>query len=113
MAGQSAWSWWTNKEVGNNQEAKKENNVLFGSNNAFDTPKPERLIQRIIHIASNSGALFLYSFLGSSTTVAVVQKVRWHWIGVKMGNHTYIHCKVRMDKVIAGEASGGITKAQS
>ena len=113
MAGQSAWSWWTNKEVGHNQEAKKENNALFGSNNAFDTPKPERLIQRIIHIASNPGDLVLDSFLGSGTTAAVAQKMGRRWIGVEMGNHAYTHCKVRMDKVIAGEDPGGITKAQN
>ena len=107
------WTLWMNKEVGHNQEAKKENNALFGSSNAFDTPKPERLIQRIIHIASNPGDLVLDSFLGSGTTAAVAQKMGRHWIGVEMGNHAYTHCKVRMDKVIAGEDPGGITKAQN
>lgn len=107
------WTLWMNKEVGHNQEAKKENNALFGSDNAFDTPKPERLIQRIIHIASNPGDLVLDSFLGSGTTAAVAQKMERRWIGVEMGNHAYTHCKVRMDKVIAGEDPGGITKAQN
>ena len=111
--GITPWTWWTNKEVGHNQEAKKENNALFGSNNAFDTPKPERLIERIIHIASNPGDLVLDSFLGSGTTAAVAQKMGRRWIGVEMGNHAYTHCKVRMDKVIAGEDPGGITKVQS
>ena len=107
------WTLWMNKEVGHNQEAKKENNALFGSSNAFDTPKPERLIQRIIHIASNPGDLVLDSFLGSGTTAAVAQKMGRRWIGVEMGNHAYTHCKVRMDKVIAGKDPGGITKAQN
>ena len=111
--GIAPWTWWTNKEVGHNQEAKKENNALFGSSNAFDTPKPERLIQRIIHIASNPGDLVLDSFLGSGTTAAVAQKMGRRWIGVEMGNHAYTHCKVRMDKVIAGQDPGGITKAQN
>lgn len=111
--GIAPWTWWTNKEVGHNQEAKKENNALFGSSNAFDTPKPERLIERIIHIASNPGDLVLDSFLGSGTTAAVAQKMGRHWIGVEMGNHAYTHCKVRMDKVIAGQDPGGITKAQN
>lgn len=111
--GITPWTWWTNKEVGHNQEAKKENNALFGSNNAFDTPKPERLIERIIHIASNPGDLVLDSFLGSGTTAAVAQKMGRRWIGVEMGNHAYTHCKVRMDKVIAGQDPGGITKAQN
>ena len=68
--GVKSWSWWTNREVGHNQEAKKEVNALFGASNAFDTPKPERLIQRILHIATNPGDLVLDSFLGSGTTGA-------------------------------------------
>ena len=86
---------------------------LFGKYNIFDTPKPEGLIQRIIHIASNPGDLVLDSFLGSGTTAAVAQKMGRRWIGVEMGNHAYTHCKVRIDKVIAGEDPGGITKAQN
>lgn len=105
------WTWWTNEEVGHNQEAKKEVNAIFGSSNSFDTPKPERLIHRIIHIATNPGDLVLDSFLGSGTTAAVAHKMGRRWIGVEMGNHAYTHCKVRLDKVIAGEDKGGITKA--
>ena len=63
--GVKSWSWWSNNEVGHNQEAKKEINALFRASNAFDTPKPERLIQRILHIASNPGDLILDSFLGA------------------------------------------------
>ena len=107
--GQSSWSWWTNKEVGHNQEAKKENNALFGSANAFDTPKPERLIERVLAIASNPGDLVLDSFLGSGTTIAVAQKMNRHWIGIELGEHCYTHCKPRIDKVIDGE-QGGISK---
>ena len=87
--------------------------AIFGKDNIFATPKPEELIQRIIHIASNPGDLVLDSFLGSGTTAAVAQKMGRRWIGVEMGNHAYTHCKVRMDKVIAGEDPGGITKAQN
>ena len=105
------WTWWTNKEVGHNQEAKKEVLALFGASNVFSTPKPERLINRIIHIASNPGDLVLDSFLGSGTTAAVAHKMNRRWIGIEMGDHAYTHCKVRLDKVIDGEDSGGITKA--
>ena len=104
------WTWWTNKEVGHNQEAKKEVNVLF-KDNSFDTPKPERLIERIIHISSNPGDLVLDSFLGSGTTAAVAHKMERRYIGIEMGDHAYTHCKVRLDKVIAGKDSGGITKS--
>ena len=109
--GVTPWTWWTNKEVGHNQEAKKENIALFGNSNSFDTPKPERLIERIIHIASNPGDLVLDSFLGSGTTAAVAHKMGRRWIGIEMGDHAYTHWKVRLDKVINGEDRGGITKA--
>lgn len=107
------WTWWTNKEVGHNQEAKKEIIALFGTLNVFDTPKPERLLERIIHIATNPGDLVLDSFLGSGTTVAVAHKMGRRYIGIEMGGHAYTHCKVRLDKVIAGEDQGGVTKAQN
>lgn len=109
--GVAPWTWWTNKEVGHNQEAKKENNVLFGSANAFATPKPERLIERIIYIASDPGDIVLDSFLGSGTTAAVAHKMGRRYIGIEMGEHAYTHCKVRLDKVISGEDKGGITKS--
>lgn len=107
------WTWWPCEEVGHTDSSKKEIMAIFGKDNIFATPKPEELIQRIIHIASNPGDLVLDSFLGSGTTAAVAQKMGRRWIGVEMGNHAYTHCKVRMDKVIAGEDPGGITKAQS
>lgn len=53
--GMSAWTWWPNEEVGHNQEAKKESIALFGADKAFATPKPERLIRRIIEIATKPG----------------------------------------------------------
>ena len=96
------WTWWPSEEVGHTDSAKKEIMELFGKENIFDTPKPERLIERIIHIASNPGDLVLDSFLGSGTTAAVAQKMGRRWIGVEMGNHAYTHCRVRMDKVVAG-----------
>jgi len=107
------WTWWTNKEVGHNQEAKKEIISLFSAANVFNTPKPERLIERIIHIATNPGDLVLDSFLGSGTTAAVAHKMGRRYIGIEMGEHAYTHCKVRLDKVIAGEDQGGITKSQN
>ena len=53
----------------------------------------------------------LDSFLGSGTTVAVAHKMGRRYIGIEMGDHAYTHCKVRLDKVVAGEDNGGITKA--
>jgi adenine-specific DNA-methyltransferase len=109
LEGQNAWSWWTNEEVGHNQEAKKETNVLFGADNPFDTPKPERLIQRILTLATNHGDFVLDSFLGSGTTAAVAHKMGRKYIGVEMGEQAKTHCAVRLQKVIDGE-QGGISE---
>ena len=108
--GVNAWTWWTNKEVGHNQEGKKEMNILFGADNQFDTPKPERLIQRILQLATQPNDLVLDSFLGSGTTAAVAHKMNRRWIGIEMGEHAHTHCVPRLEKVIAGE-QGGISKA--
>ncbi|MDQ1230980.1 hypothetical protein QE379_002406 [Sphingomonas sp. SORGH_AS 879] len=84
--------------------------ALFPEEASFGTPKPERLMQRILHIASNPGDLVLDSFLGSGTTAAVAHKMGRRWIGIEMGDHAETHCKPRLDKVIAGE-QGGISEA--
>jgi len=109
--GQTAWSWWPNDEVGHNQEAKKEIIALFGATNAFDTPKPERLLNRIIHLATDPGDLVLDSFAGSGTTGAVAHKMGRRWIMVELGEHCHTHIIPRMKKVIDGEDKGGITEA--
>ncbi len=110
--GATAMTIWKRDDVGDNQEAKREVRE-FNADSVFATPKPERLIERVLTLGSNPGDLVLDSFLGSGTTAAVAQKMGRRWIGVEMGNHAYTHCKVRMDKVIAGEDPGGITKAQN
>jgi len=109
-AGMTPHNWWPHTEVGHTDEAKKESIELFGADRAFGTPKPERLLQRIITLASNSGDVVLDSFLGSGTTAAVAHKMGRHWIGIEMGEHAVTHCKPRLDKVIAGE-QGGISEA--
>ena len=111
VPGVAPWTWWPCKEVGHTDSSKKEILALFGEDNIFDTPKPEALIERIINIASNPGDLVLDSFLGSGTTAAVAHKMGRRYIGIEMGDHAYTHCKVRLDKVISGEDTGGITKS--
>ncbi len=103
---------WTYQEVGHNQDAKREIKALeFVS--VFDTPKPERLIERVLTLGSNEGDIVLDSFLGSGTTAAVAQKMGRRYIGVEMGNHAYTHCAVRLKKVIDGTDQGGISNAQN
>lgn len=100
---------WMNTEVGNTQEAKKEVVALFGSEN-FMTPKPERLLGRIIHVGSNPGDIVLDSFLGSGTTAAVAHKMARRYIGIEMGDHAVTHCQPRLTKVVNGE-QGGISES--
>jgi len=92
---------WLRDDVGDNQEAKKEIKQLFDQD-IFDTPKPERLIQRILTLGSEEGDIVLDSFLGSGTTIAVAQKMGRKYIGIEMGDHAYTHVEVRMKKVING-----------
>ncbi len=102
-------TWWPHEEAGHTDEAQKEGRILFGRD-LFDTPKPERLMQRIIHIATNPGDLVLDSFLGSGTTAAVAHKMNRRYIGIEMGEHARTHCVPRLQKVIHGE-QGGISEA--
>ncbi|WP_295637419.1 site-specific DNA-methyltransferase [uncultured Methylibium sp.] len=104
-------TWWPHEEVGHNDEAKKEIHEIFGRENAFDTPKPERLIHRILHIASNPGDLVLDSFAGSGTTGAVAHKMGRRWIMVELGEHCHTHIIPRLKKVIDGDDAGGVTES--
>ncbi|WP_420237759.1 site-specific DNA-methyltransferase [Telmatobacter bradus] len=70
--GVSAWTWWTNSEVGDNQESKKEVMRILGPDSAFEYPKPTRLLSRIIAIATGNNSLILDSFAGSGTTAHAV-----------------------------------------
>ena len=104
-------TWWSGDESGRNEEGKREVKNLFPEErDIFATPKPERLIQRILHIATNPGDLVLDSFLGSGTTAAVAHKMGRRWIGIEMGDHAATHCLPRLQKVLVGE-QGGISQA--
>ena len=101
---------WSFSFAGSNRNSKSEQASLFGTEDAFTTPKPERLVQRILEIATDEGDLVMDSFLGSGTTAAVAHKMGRRWIGIEMGDHAKTHCAVRMKKVVDGE-QGGISKA--
>lgn len=105
-----ATTWWEYKDVGHNDEAKKESKELYGAN-VFATPKPERLLERVISIASDAGDLVLDSFAGSGTTGAVAHKIGRRWIMVELGDHCTTHIAPRLQKVIDGSDLGGISKA--
>ena len=100
---------WGRDEVGDNQEAKKEAKNLY-PDNPFGTPKPERLIERVLMLATKEGDLVLDSFLGSGTTSAVAHKMGRKYIGIELGEHAKTHCFPRLKAVVDGE-QGGISKA--
>ena len=100
---------WFASEVDQTRTAKKEMKELFPEA-PFATPKPERLLQRVLRLATNPGDLVLDSFLGSGTTAAVAHKMGRRWIGIEMGDHALTHCLPRLQKVVAGE-QGGISAA--
>lgn len=101
---------WLHLDVGNNHEAREEVKS-FNAQNPFQTPKPEKLLQRIIHLATNPGDLVLDSFAGSGTTGAVAHKMGRRWIMIELGEHCHTHIMPRLKKVIDGEDQGGISKA--
>ena len=103
---------WPHEQVGSNRTSKSEIKKLFPQSAPFGTPKPEALLERIIHITTNPGDLVLDSFLGSGTTASVAQKMGRRYIGIELGDHAVTHCVPRLQKVIDGE-QGGISKAQN
>lgn len=103
-------SIWPHSEAGHNQESKLEIDKLFPGN-PFATPKPERLLKRVLEVATKPGDLVLDSFAGSGTTGAVAHKMGRRWIMVELGEHCHTHIIPRMKKVIDGEDKGGITES--
>lgn len=108
-------SLWTDLEqTGHNRQAKYELKTLFPEvpvTSLFGTPKPERLIERILKLATKPGDLVLDSFAGSGTTGAVAHKMGRRWIMVELGEHAKTHIVPRMQKVIDGTDKGGVTGA--
>ncbi|MGE3813101.1 MAG: DNA methyltransferase, partial [Candidatus Nanopelagicales bacterium] len=104
-------TWWTDDEVGSNQEAKRDHlNKMFPGVTPFDTPKPERLLERIIHIATKPGDVVLDCFAGSGTTAAVAHKMRRRWVTVELSeSNVNTFTRPRLLKVINDEDPRGIT----
>lgn len=114
MEGLPPSSLWDNiDETGHNRQAKYELKNLFPEipvTSLLRTPKPEKLIQKVLQLASDENDFVLDSFLGSGTTAAVAHKMKRKWIGIELGEHAYTHCLPRMQKVVNGEDAGGITE---
>ncbi len=101
---------WTAADVGTNDQAKKHIHTMFPGEKLFDTPKPEALICRVLHIASSPGDLVLDPYLGSGTTAAVALKTGRRFVGIESGEHAATIAAARLRQVVNGE-EGGISKA--
>ncbi|EKB1992052.1 site-specific DNA-methyltransferase [Vibrio parahaemolyticus] len=99
---------WFYDEAGHNAEAKNEIREVFKEieDELFITPKPERLIKRVLELSTKEGDLVLDSFLGSGTTIAVAQKMNRQFIGIEIGTHAQNMCRHRQVKVINGDDCG-------
>ena len=103
-------SVWHPEEVGFVRNGKEEARALVGD--VFATPKPERLLERVLQIASVSGDIVFDCFAGSGTTAAVAHKMGRRWVTVELSPSTVEQFTLpRLTKVVAGEDPGGITKS--
>lgn len=100
---------WFADEVGTTRTANSEIKELFGKS-IFETPKPEKLLQRIIHIGTNENEIVLDFFAGSGTTAAVAKKMNRQFISTEQMDYVEDVTVERLKKVISGE-QGGISKA--
>lgn len=102
---------WLSDAVDTTRRAKNEIKQLFPGREPFDTPKPERLLHRIIHIGSNPGDIVLDCFVGSGTTAAVAHKMGRRWVAVEWSADTIETFTLpRLQKVVAGTDPGGVTE---
>jgi adenine-specific DNA-methyltransferase len=101
---------WFATEVGTTREANAENKIL-NPDDPFGTPKPERLLERILMLSTKENDIILDSFLGSGTTAAVAHKMKRRWIGIELGEHAITHCLPRLQQVVSGKDKGGITES--
>lgn len=105
-------TFWTHDDAGDNREAKAESTRLFGRNSIFATPKPERLIKRILEIGSKPGDIVLDCFAGSGTTAAAAHKMGRRWVAVELSaGIVETFTRPRLEQVIRGDDSGGISEA--
>lgn len=108
-------TWWPANEVGSNQEAKRDHlRRMFPGREPFATPKPERLMERIIHIASNPGEIVMDFFAGSGSTAAVAHKMNRRWVTCELQLSTVRDfTSARLKLVVDGLEPGGITQSQN
>lgn len=105
-------SVWAPEEVGFVRNGKEENRALLGD--VFATPKPERLLYRVLQIATDVGDIVLDCYAGSGTTAAVAHKMGRRWVTSELLLDTVnAFTKPRLTKVVRGEDQGGVTSLTS
>ncbi|WP_306512910.1 site-specific DNA-methyltransferase [Janibacter hoylei] len=101
---------WSYKDAGHNDQAKSEVQALVPGRAPFATPKPEKLLRRVIEIATRPGDLVLDAFAGSGTTAAVAHKLGRRWLAIELQAETVEHFTApRLRKVALGKDMGGIS----
>ena len=109
--GRCTWSWWTNSEVGYTQLATQELSAILGKA-SFDYPKPTRLIERIIQMATDKDSIILDSFAGSGTTAHAILNVNKQdggnrkFILIEMCDYAETITAERVKRVIDGYGEG-------
>ena len=109
--GKGVWTWWTNSEVGHTQEATQETAAILGKA-IFDYPKPTRLINRILQLATDPDSIILDSFAGSGTTAHAVLNMNKQdgghrrFILVEMMDYADSITAERVKRVISGYGEG-------
>jgi adenine-specific DNA-methyltransferase len=104
-------TWWPYDFGGSTRNASAEMKGLFEGAKSFETPKPEKLLQRVLELTTNPGDWVLDSFAGSGTTGAVAHKMGRRWIMVELGEHCQTHIIPRLKRVIDGKDPNGVTEA--
>ena len=108
VGGKLPTNFWPYTEVGHTDEAAKQIKAIFGGEATFDTPKPSRLIEFVLKIASSEDALILDSFAGSGTTAHAVLNMNKvdgghrKFILVEMGDYADTTTAERVKRVING-----------
>lgn len=101
---------WPHDEVGSNRTSSREMKGLFPSGTPFSTPKPEKLMERVVLIGSSPGDIVLDFYAGSGTTAAVTHKLGRRWVTAELSADTVAGFTApRLTKVVNGQDPGGIT----
>lgn len=105
--------WVDVNETGHNRQAKYELKNIFPDvavTSLLRTPKPEKLIKKVLDLSTEENDIVLDSFLGSGTTTAVAHKMKRQWIGIELGDHANTHCLPRLKKVVDGNDDLPVSK---